>query len=354
MTLKKQKRHRNIMRAAVWYSNSDVRIEEMPVPDIGAGEMLVRIEACGICGSDVMEWYRIDRAPLILGHEVGGLVVGTGDGVTSYREGDRITIAHHVPCNTCNYCMSGHHTMCDTLRTTNFYPGGLSEFVLLPEIIVDRGVFLLPDSMSYREATFVEPLACVLRGLRKTGMKPGDTVLVIGSGIAGLLFIQLAKHLGAGKILANDISEYRLNMAEKLGADVIINANDNVSERVKELNNGFLADVVVLCTGATSAVQQALDSVERSGTVLFFAATGPDVEIPFSVNNTFWRNDVTLTTSYAASPDDYLEALELISQGVINTEVMTTHVLPMDDVGRGFQLVAEAGESVKVIIEPQK
>lgn len=342
------------MRVARWYSNSDVRVEELPVPDIGAGEILVRIEACGICGSDVMEWYRIDRAPLTLGHEVGGQVVEVGEGVQDYHQGDRVTIAHHVPCNTCKYCLSGHHTMCDTLRTTNFYPGGLSEFVRLPEIVVDRGVFMIPDTMSYMAATFIEPLACVLRGLRKTKMRPGDTVLVIGSGIAGLLYIQLAKHMGAETIIATDISKYRLDMAKKLGADVVINANEDVILRVKELNNGYLADVVVLCTGATSAVRQALDTIDRSGTVLFFAATRPGVEIPFSVNDTFWRNDVTLTTSYAASPDDYREALEMINRGVINTELMTTHVLPMDDVARGFQLVAEAGESVKVIIEPQK
>jgi L-iditol 2-dehydrogenase len=342
------------MRIARWYSNRDVRVEEMPVPEIGAGEILVSIEACGICGSDVMEWYRIDRAPLILGHEVGGQVVEVGGGVTRYHEGDRVTIAHHVPCNACKYCLSGHHTMCDTLRTTNFYPGGLSEYVRLPEIVVNRGVFVLPDSMSYREATFVEPLACVLRGLQKTGMRPGDTVLVIGSGIAGLLYIQLARHMAAGKVIATDINEYRLNMADKLRADVVINANEDVLSRVKELNQGYLADVVVLCTGAKSAVRQALDSIERSGTVLFFAATGPGVEIPFSVNDTFWRNDVTLTTSYAASPDDYREALDLVSRGIINTELMTTHVLPMKDVARGFQLVAEAGESVKVIVEPQK
>lgn len=342
------------MRVARWYSNRDVRVEEIPVPEIADDEILVRIEACGICGSDVMEWYRIDRAPLVLGHEVGGRIAGIGKEVLNFHEGDRITIAHHVPCNTCKYCLSGHHTMCDTLRTTNFYPGGLSEFVCLPEIVVDQGVFTIPDSMSYQQATFIEPLACVLRGLRKTDMKPGDTVLIIGSGIAGLLYIQLAKQMGAGKVIATDISQYRLSMAERLGADIVFDAHEDVPSRVKELNNGYLADAVMLCTGATSAVRQALDSVDRSGTVLFFAATGPGVEIPFSVNDTFWRNDVTLTTSYAASPDDYREALELVSRGVINTELMTTHVLPMDDVGRGFQLVAEAGESVKVIIEPQK
>ncbi len=342
------------MRVARWYSNNDVRVEEMPVPDVSNGEMLVRIEACGICGSDVMEWYRIDRAPLVLGHEVGGQVVKAGDGVKEYHEGDRVTIAHHVPCNTCRYCLSGHHTMCDTLRTTNFYPGGLSEYVRLPEIVVDRGVFVLPDSMSYLQATFVEPVACVLRGLRKTGMKAGYTVLVIGSGIAGLLYVQLAKNMGAGKVIATDINAYRMDMAGRLGADAVIDAKDDVPVKVRELNDEYPADVVVLCAGAASAVRQAIDSVDRSGTVLFFATTGPGVEIPFSVNDTFWRNDVTLTTSYAASPDDYREALGMVSNGVINTELMTTHVLPMSEVQQGFQLVAEAGESVKVIIEPQE
>ena len=139
---------RSSMRVARWYSNRDVRIGEMPVPHIGPGELLVRVEACGICGSDVMEWYRLDRAPLVLGHEIGGQIVVVGEGVTDYQVGDRVSAAHHVPCNTCHYCLSGHHTVCDTLRQTNFDPGGLAEAVRLPAITVDRGVFLLPDHAS--------------------------------------------------------------------------------------------------------------------------------------------------------------------------------------------------------------
>ena len=156
-------RGRGRMRVAMWYSNKDVRIDEMPVPQVGAGEMLMRVEASGICGSDVMEWYRLDRAPLVLGHEIGGQVVAVGEGVERYQEGDRVSAAHHVPCNTCYYCLSGHHTVCDTLRRTNFAPGGFAEYVLFPAINVDRGVFPLPDEVSYEEATFIEPLACVLR-----------------------------------------------------------------------------------------------------------------------------------------------------------------------------------------------
>jgi len=151
------------MRVAKWYNNQDVRVEEMPTPEIGLGELLVRIIASGICGSDVMEWYRLDRAPLVLGHEIAGEVVGVGEGVEPYKVGDRVAVAHHVPCNTCHYCLSGNSTVCDTLRRTNFDPGGFAEYVRLPAINVDRGVFLLPDEVSYEEATFVEPLACVLR-----------------------------------------------------------------------------------------------------------------------------------------------------------------------------------------------
>ncbi|MEK7352891.1 MAG: zinc-dependent dehydrogenase [Chloroflexota bacterium] len=342
------------MRVARWYNNKDVRVEEMPVPKIGAGELLVRVEASGICGSDVMEWYRIERAPLVLGHEIGGQIVGVGEGVKGYKEGDRVTVAHHVPCNTCHYCLTGHHTVCDTLRRTNFDPGGLAEYLRLPTINVDRGVFLLPDTMSYQEATFIEPVACVLRGLRKAQIKPGDTVLVIGSGIAGLLFVQLARTLGAGRIIATDISDFRLEKAHRFGAETTLRAEEDLPVLLRRINQGRLADLVVVSTGAASAQLQAMKSVERSGTILFFAPTAPGVTIPLSINEFFFRNDVTLTTSYAGSPADYQTALELIRAGNLPVREMITHLLPLAEVGKGFQLVAEAKDSIKVIIEPQK
>ena len=268
------------MRVAMWYNNRDVRVEEMPTPEIGPGELLVRVVASGVCGSDVMEWYRLDRAPLVLGHEIAGEVVGVGKGVEKYKEGDRVAVAHHVPCNTCHYCLSGHPTACETLRRTNFYPGGFAEYVRLPAINVDRGVFLLPDEVSYEEATFVEPLACVLRGQRRAGLQPGQSVLVIGSGISGLLHIQLARALGAGLIVATDVNSYRLEAAKRLGADAAISVEEYSPERLREANAGLLADLVIVCTGAVSAVNQALQSVERGGTVLFFAPTAPGINIP--------------------------------------------------------------------------
>jgi len=338
----------------MYYSNRDVRLEEMPVPQIGQGELLVRVEACGICGSDVMEWYRRDRVPLVLGHEIGGQIVAVGDGVEGYKEGDRVTAAHHVPCNQCHYCLSGHHTVCDILRQTNFDPGGFAEYIRLPAINVERGVFLLPDEVSYEQATFVEPLACVLRGQRLAHMRQGQSVLVIGSGISGLLHVQLAHTAGASCVVAVDIVDYRLNAALRFGADAAFYAEEDLPTYLRQLNQGRLADLVIVCTGATSAIAQALQSVERGGTVLFFAPTNPGVTIPISVNDLFWRNDRTLTTSYAGSPADYAAALELIHARRIRIDEMITHRLSLAETGLGFQLVADARNSIKVIIEPQR
>ncbi|MDD5156236.1 MAG: alcohol dehydrogenase catalytic domain-containing protein, partial [Candidatus Omnitrophica bacterium] len=198
------------MRQAVYYSNSDIRIEEAPVPEIGPGELLIRVEAAGICGSDCMEWYRINRVPLVLGHEISGTVEKAGEEVKGYKKGDRVACAHHVPCGKCHYCLAGHETVCDTLRKTNFDPGGFCEYLRLPGVNVDYGVYLLPDSLSFEEATFIEPLACVLRGQRLAGFKKGQSVLVLGSGIAGLLHVYLAKVSGAGLIAATDVSDYRI------------------------------------------------------------------------------------------------------------------------------------------------
>ena len=340
------------MRVAVYYNNHDVRLEEIPTPQIGPDELLVRVEACGICGSDVMEWYRRDRVPLVLGHEIGGQIVAVGDGVERYQEGDRVSAAHHVPCNTCYYCLSGHHTICDTLRQTNFDPGGFAEYIRLPAINVDRGVLLLPNEVSYEEATFIEPLACVLRGQRLAHVQPGQSVLIIGSGIAGLLHMQLARALGAGCLVATDINEYRLEAARQFGADTAIHAKEDLPSRLRQVNRGRLADLVIVCTGAISAITQALQSVERGGTILFFAPTNPGVTIPISVNDLFWRNDITLTTSYAASPADYTVALELIRARRVDINRMITHRLGLAETGLGFQLVADAQNSIKVIIEP--
>ena len=342
------------MRVAMYYNNNDVRIEAMAVPKIGPGELLIRIEASGICGSDVMEWYRINKAPLVLGHEIAGEVVEVGQGVDRYKVGDRVVASHHVPCNTCRFCLKGHYTVCDTLRKTNFDPGGLAEYVRLPAINVDRGVYMIPEGVSWDAASFAEPLACVLRAQRKALVGPGDTVLVIGSGMAGLLHIQLARALGATSIIAVDINEDRLALSKRFGADGTIHGESDVLLEMKQLNTGRLADRVFVCTGATSANTLALKVVDRGGVVLFFAPTDPGVTIPVSINDVFFGNDVTLMTSYAGSPADHTTALELIRAGRVQVEAMISHRLGLEETGKGFQLVAEARDSMKVIIHPQR
>jgi L-iditol 2-dehydrogenase len=344
------------MRVAMYYSNDDVRLEEMPTPELGPSELLLCVEASGICGSDVMEWYRIHKVPLVLGHEVAGTIEAVGDGVEEYRVDDRVTVAHHVPCNTCHHCLTGNHTVCDTLRQTNFDPGGFAEFIRIPAINVDRGIFTLPAEVSFEEATFVEPLACVLRGQRRAGLKPGGTVLVIGSGIAGLLHVHLARMLGAGMVVATDILDYRLSAALQFGAHAAVHANEDVPAYLRDMNNGRLADSVIVCTGAGTAIIQALNSIERGGTVLFFAPSEPGETFPVSLNDLFWRNDVTLTTSYAGNPADYATALELIRAGNLRVREMITHRLGLAETVLGFHMVTHPQEhnSIKVIVEPQR
>ncbi|MEK7807356.1 MAG: zinc-dependent dehydrogenase, partial [Chloroflexota bacterium] len=342
------------MRVAMYYNNRDVRLQEMPVPRIGPGELLVRVEASGICGSDVMEWYRIAKAPLVLGHEVAGVVVEAGQGVDRYKKGDRIVATHHVPCNACRYCLNGNHTVCDTLRQTSFDPGGFAQYLRVPAINVDRGVYPVPEGVSFEEASFTEPLACVLRGQRRAALQPGQSVLVLGSGLAGLLHINLARALGASRIVATDVVDYRLEAARRFGADVTLSAKEDVPARLRQANEGRLADLVIVSTGATPALHQALESVDRGGTVLFFAPTQPGVTLPISVNDIFFRNGVTLTTTYAAGPADLATALELIGARRVRVGEMITHRLGLAETGLGFNLVAEARSSLKVIVEPQR
>jgi L-iditol 2-dehydrogenase len=341
------------MRVAMYYSNNDVRLEEMPKPAIGDGEILVRVEASGICGSDTMEWYRIHRVPLVLGHEIAGVVVETGKGVRRYKAGDRVAVSHHVPCGECRFCRAGHETVCETLRKTNFDPGGFSEFVRVPSINVEKGVYVIPKNVSFEEATFIEPFACVIRAQRFAGMEKGKTVLVIGRGISGLLHVKLAKALGAGRIIATDMSDFRLKAARDFGADCAVNGSEYTPEMLKGKNSGYLADIVIICAGAGSAFEQGFKSVERGGTIMIFAAAEKGEKVPLPVNDIFWRNEVSIMSSYAGSPEDHKEALEKIASKKINVCDMITHRLALKETGAGFKLVAGAGDSIKVIVRPQ-
>jgi len=273
--------------------------------------------------------------------------------VKRYKVGDRVFVSHHVPCNTCRYCLDDQHTVCETLRTTNFDPGGFAEYVRVPRINVENGTYLLPKEISFEDGTFIEPLACAMRGQRIANVRPGHTVLVIGSGIAGLLHIKLARAIGAGRIIATDINEHRLKAAKKFGADAVINAKEDVPAKLRQLNENRLADRVIVCTGAMPAIVQALQSVDKGGTILFFAPTEPGVDVPLALNEV-WSKCATLTTSYAAVAEDIKEAIKLIRTRKVVVNDMVTHRLGLAETGLGFKLVAGAGESIKVIIEPQR
>ena len=323
------------------------------MPRIGPGEVLLRVSASGVCGSDVMEWYRRPMAPLVLGHEVAGFVEKVGAGVEPFQPGDRIVTTHHVPCNDCRFCRTDRHSVCETLHGTSFDPGGFAECVRLPAINVERGTFLLPGSVGFEEGSFVEPLACVVRGQRVAGLRSDDSVAVLGSGISGILHIQLARARGAGLIVATDTRAYRLEAARRFGADIALAADGDVVEKVLEANRGQLIDQVVVCTGARSAMEQALQLVERGGTILFFAPLAPGETLDVPVN-ALWKRGVTIVHSYAGPPDDMRKALELIEKGEIDVSSMITHRMELARTQEAFGLVAEAGDSLKVIVEPQR
>ncbi|MFX0011858.1 MAG: zinc-dependent dehydrogenase [Candidatus Hermodarchaeota archaeon] len=346
------------MKIARYYSNNDIRLDEMPKPSIGPGELLVKVKKSGICGSDILEYYRFAKMKklgvdsLILGHEIAGDIVEVGTGVKGYKIGDRVFVSHHVPCFNCYDCDRGHHTACDLLHNTNFDPGGFSEFVRIPHINIEKkGVFVLDDSISYEQGVFIEPLGCVCRAQRLINVGKGLTVLILGSGVSGILHAQLAKLRGAKKVFATDINDYRLEMIKKFGADDTFHASEDMPSKLLEINDNRLADIVIVCTGALSAAKQALKCVAAGGKILFFAVPGPGINLEVPIND-YWRNEITITTSYGAAPDDLQESYVWILSKKINVTDLITHRFPLSKAGEAFKIVTEASESLKVIIEP--
>ncbi|HJO01663.1 MAG TPA: alcohol dehydrogenase catalytic domain-containing protein [Candidatus Woesearchaeota archaeon] len=324
------------MKVAVYYTNNDIRIEERPIPKISDGEILVKMKASGICGTDAMGWYRIKKAPRVLGHEIAGEIVESKS--KKYTVGQRVFVSHHVPCNNCKYCLEDNHTACETLHTGNYDPGGFSEFIKIPKINVDNGTYLLPENISYEEGAMIEPLACGVRALRLIDIKKRHTVLILGSGVSGLMNIKLAKLISA-KVIATDIDDYRLNKAKEFGADEVIDVS-------KEKVN-VKAERIIVCTGAYQAVKQAFECIDRKGIILFFAVPEKNIEVP---NVDLWRNELTITSSYGAASVDLKESLDLIKNKKVNVKDMITHKLPLEKIQEGFKLVTDAKESLKVVL----
>ena len=341
------------MLVANYYSNKDIRLEERPIPQIDKGECLIKIHASSICGSDLMEWYRRDSVPVVLGHETAGEIIEVGAGVNHLKAGDRVVASHHVPCLECRHCRRGHETMCQTLHTTTFDPGGFSQYVRLPKINTRLGVFPIPDNMTYEEASFAEPLACVLRGQNRVNLRSGDVVAVIGSGISGILHIALAKARGAECIIAADINKNRLPWAQKFGADMVTDDANAIASMLME-QTGRKADIVILTTGHPEAVQAGFEAAEEGATVLLFAPSDPDTTVQIDINKLFFKHDRTVTTTYANSPDDLKAALSLIAEKKVPVADMITHRIALEEIQYGFDLVQNGTESLKVIVEPNR
>ena len=338
------------MKVAVYYSNTDIRIEDRPVPGLSRGEMLVRMRACGICGTDVMEWYRKPKAPRVLGHEMAGEVAAVGEDVKGFNTGDRVFVSHHVPCFGCHYCGTGKESACEALHTGNYDPGGFAEFIRIPAINVEHGALRLPRDVSYEEAAMIEPLACAVAGQGRLSPTKDQTVLVIGAGVSGLCHIQLAKLAGA-RVIATDLSDFRLKKAVEFGADHTLNAAQYSTDEFKAANNGRLADTVIVCAGADRAVADAMASVDRRGTILFFAVPQKPLELP-SVR--FWREEISVLFSYGAATAELTAALALIAERRFDASKMISHRVPLSNIVEGFRLVAEARESLKVVVVPDK
>jgi L-iditol 2-dehydrogenase len=319
------------MRAAVLYDVNDVRIEERAVPELHDGELLVRTMASGICSGDVMGWYVARKAPLVLGHEPAGIVAAVA-GDCALSVGDRVFVHHHAPCFECRACTRGDYVQCATWRATKIEPGGIAEYFRVSREN-QRDTLPLPPSVSFPNASLVEPLACVVKSLRRSGARRNDRLYVIGLGVMGLLHVLAARALGA-EVFASDFIEQRRAIAQRNGATVFAPADvDGV------LPEG--ADVVICGPGTVPAMKAACNAAAGGGTVVMFTPFPP--EEPIAIDPTrFYFGDLRLVASYSCGPDDTREALALVERGVVTAEKVGAALISLDDVPRAYRELAES------------
>jgi len=342
------------MRVVEYHANDDVRIVDMPVPEIGPGELLIQLRACGICASDVMEWYMRPRAPLYPGHEPVGVVVALGQGVQQFAVGQRVFFHHHVPCMVCHFCQRGSFSQCTTFRATRLYPGGLAEYIRVPAPNVQLDVLPLPDELSFESATLIEPLACCIRGIERANLQAGDSVCILGAGSNGLMLGQLAQQRGASCVMIVDPIAYRRQRALEAGIDFALDPSTSpVLTQIQAINNGRKPDIVIVTPSKISAMQQGIELVGPGGTVLLFAPPSPNEILPV-IPNTLFFQEISLRTSYSAGPYETRQALELLRYNRIRAETLITHRLPLADAAQAFRLVANPGDALKVVIIPEE
>jgi len=338
------------MKAAVYYNLDDIRVEDVSKPKPGPDEIVVEMKACGLCGSDLMDWYLRSRAPLVLGHEPTGVVAETGRKVKAFKPGDRVFVHHHVACLTCHYCIHGDYTMCAQFGQTHIHPGGFAEYFRVPAENLQKDTFKIPEKVSFEEATLIEPTACCIRAQNKLGIQTGDTVAIIGAGPSGILHLLLSKMAGASKIIVIDLIDYRLKMAEKFEADLAVNSKlENLSEVVKGVTDGRGADVVIVTAPVKKALTDGMRICRRGGTVCLFAPTRPNEYARVSPHRLFF-SEITVIPSYSTSHVETRIALQLIISGRIRARDLITHRFPLNRAAEAFQTAAKTKRCLKVVV----
>jgi L-iditol 2-dehydrogenase len=336
------------MQVARLYDFGDIRLEQSPLPEPGPDDLLVRVTACGICSGDIMPWYIRRKAPLVLGHEPVGVVTETGRSVRNFHSGDRVFVHHHAPCFDCSPCRRGEYVQCATWRASHLVPGGMAEYFLVSSTN-QRDTLKLPDDIDDLDAVLIEPAACVVKSIRRSGLRAGDTVLVIGLGIMGMMHVKLARHQGAGMIIGADLFEERALRARQLGAEHgIMVTGENLIEQVREITAGAMADVVIVGPGTSRAINTGIASAGKAATVVQFTATPPEDEIMLRPHDLYF-NETRLVPSYSCGPDDTREALELVRQGVLQANELVTHRFPLTRISEAYKQ-AQHPSSLKVVV----
>jgi len=337
------------MRVARLYDYLDVRIEEVERPSIGPGEALVRTAACGICSGDVVAWYIRRKAPLVFGHEPVGRIVEVGAGEDRFRPGDRVFVHHHAPCFKCPLCLRGEYVQCATWKKSSIDPGGMAEYFRVPATNLND-TLILPDHVADEDGALVEPLACVVKSLRRAGSVRDRSVLVIGLGVMGQLHVVLARHYGARVVLAADLEESRCAHARSLGADVVIDASrEDLVGRIEAATDGAGVEVVIVGPATVPALEQGMACASRGGTIIQFMGTPPEEHLTLSTFDYYFR-ELKLIPSYSCGPDDTRIALDLISSGAVRAAQVVTHRYPLAEAAAAYATAATDKRAIKTLV----
>lgn len=344
------------MKVARLYTASDIRVEDIERPEPGPGQALVRTRACGICTGDIMGWYLERRAPLVFGHEPAGDIVALGDGVpadasgTEYAVGDRVFVHHHAPCGQCRHCRRGNPVHCATWRRTNLVPGGMAEYFVVSVENLATDTLRLPEPMSYAAGSLIEPAACAVKSLRRADLRPGDTLLIVGLGIMGMLHVVLARAAGL-RVVGADLVDFRLRRALELGADAVIDVRrQSLAEGMMEVNDGAGADAVICGPGSIEAMEASIAAAAPGGRVVLFTTSKPDDVLPVRPYRIYF-DEISLVPSYSCGPEDTRAAFDAIVGGVIREEDLITHRFGIDRITEAFAAAARVDEALKTIVE---